>query len=58
LAQKSGNKLTQTIDENGNLIGVKETVNFEDREVADIESTKLHNELLAKKAREAEENNK
>jgi hypothetical protein len=49
LAKKSGNVLTQTIDDDGNLIGVKETVNFEDREVADVESTKLHNELFAKK---------
>lgn len=34
LARKSGNVLTQTMDENGNLIGVKEKVNFEEREVA------------------------
>ena len=46
LAQKSNNVLTQTIDEEGNLIGVKETVDFEDREVADAESVKLHNEML------------
>jgi hypothetical protein len=46
LAQKSNNVLTQTIDENDNLIGVKETVNFEDREVADEETTRLHNEAL------------
>jgi len=49
-AKKSGNKLTQTIDENGNLIGVKETVNFEEREAADPEATKLYNENLVKKA--------
>jgi Family of unknown function (DUF5832) len=55
LAKKSGNVLTQTIDEEGNLIGVKETVNFEDREVADVESTKLHNELQMKKANEKKE---
>jgi len=36
-ATQSGNKLTQTIDEDGNLVGVKETVNFEDREVAEEE---------------------
>jgi len=53
LAKKSGNVLTQTIDDDGNLIGVKETVNFEDREVADVESTKLHNELFAKKVAES-----
>jgi hypothetical protein len=52
LAQKSGNKLTQTIDDDGNLVGVKETVNFEDREAADVESTKLHNELQMKLAQE------
>jgi hypothetical protein len=34
LAEKSGNKLTQTIDENDNLIGVRETVDFESREVS------------------------
>lgn len=47
-AKKSGNVLTQTLDDEGNLIGVKEKVNFEDREVADVESTKLHNELFIK----------
>lgn len=31
-AKASGNKLTQTMDEEGNLIGVKETVNFDDRD--------------------------
>jgi hypothetical protein len=50
LARKSGNVLTQTIDDDGNLIGVKETVNFEDREVADEEGVKLHNETLLKNA--------
>jgi hypothetical protein len=33
LAKRSGNKLTQTMDENGQLVGVKETVDFEEREV-------------------------
>lgn len=47
-AKKSGNVLTQTLDDEGNLIGVKEKINFEDREVADVESTKLHNELFIK----------
>lgn len=47
-ATKSGNKLTQTMDEGGNLIGVMETVNFEDREVADPEETRKRNELLVK----------
>jgi hypothetical protein len=45
-AKASGNVLTQTMDADGNLVGVKETVNFEERDVADAESTKLRNELL------------
>jgi hypothetical protein len=55
LAAKSGNVLTQTIDEEGNLIGVKETVNFEEREVADAESTRLYNEALYENANKANE---
>ena len=47
-AKKSGNVLTQTMDEEGNLVGVKETVNFEEREVEDVETTQLRNELLVK----------
>jgi hypothetical protein len=35
LANKTGNVLTQTMDENGNLIGVREKVNFEEREAAE-----------------------
>jgi hypothetical protein len=50
LAAKSGNVLTQTMDDEGNLIGVKETVNFEEREVADDESTRIYNEELVKRA--------
>lgn len=46
LAKKSGNVLTQTLNEDGQLIGVKETVNFDDREVADTASVNVRNELL------------
>jgi hypothetical protein len=46
LAKKSGNKLTQSLNEDGNLIGVKETINFDDREVADSASVNMRNELL------------
>ena len=46
LAKKSGNVLTQTLNEDGQLIGVKETVNFEEREVADTASVNVRNELL------------
>jgi hypothetical protein len=49
-AKKSGNVLTQTMDEQGNLVGVKETVNFEERDVEESEATQLRNELLMKQA--------
>ena len=55
LAEKSGNVLTQTLDDEGNLIGVKENVDFDEREVADPESVKLHNELLIKNTLEKQE---
>ena len=57
-AKENKNVLTQRMDEDGNLIGVKETVDFDSREVADAESVKLHNEMLlerAKKEKEASE---
>lgn len=49
LAKKSGNVLTQTIDDDGQLIGVREKVNFEEREVADNTNdmnVNLRNEIL------------
>lgn len=41
-AEKSGNVLTQTINEEGELVGVKDTVNFEEREVATEEGREAH----------------
>ncbi len=35
-ARESGNKLTQSITEDGQLVGVKETVNFEERDLAEV----------------------
>jgi hypothetical protein len=35
-ARESGNKLTQTLNEDGDLVGVNKTVNFDEREVANI----------------------
>jgi len=52
-AEKSGNVLTQTIDDDGNLVGVKETVDFDSREDATPESTKLHNEMLYNRLNDA-----
>ena len=45
-AEKSGNKLTQTIDEQGNLVGVKETVDFDSREPTTEEETKEYNDRV------------
>lgn len=45
-AEKSGNTLTQTIDADGNLIGVRETVNFDEREAVDTDAANIRNELL------------
>ena len=42
--------MTQTIDENGKLIGVKETVDFESREVANEDDRKKHEKELMEKA--------
>jgi len=46
-ANKSGNVLTQTMDADGNLVGVKETVDFDSRDAVTVESTQLRDELLA-----------
>ena len=54
-AEQSGNVLTQTINEEGELIGVKETVNFEDREVADEEGRKQHEKELLERHGQKEE---
>jgi predicted ATP-binding protein involved in virulence len=35
-ARESGNKLTQTMTEDGELVGVNKTVNFDERDVAEI----------------------
>ena len=47
LAEKSGNVLTQVMNEEGNLVGVKETVDFESRDVApdSSEAADIRNEL-------------
>ena len=45
-AKKSGNVLTQTIDEEGNLNGVSENIDFDSREAAgNVESANLIEEL-------------
>ena len=51
-AEESGNKLTQTINEEGELVGVIETVDFDDREVADEDGRKKHEEELIEKSKD------
>ena len=46
LAKKTGNVLTQTIDEQGNLIGVQQTVDFESREPVTEEESKAYNDSV------------
>jgi hypothetical protein len=46
-ANKSGNVLTQTMDADGNLVGVKETVDFDSRDAVTVESAQLRDEVLA-----------
>jgi len=53
-ATKSGNVLTQTLDEEGNLVGVREKINFDEREEAtpsvrdELYKQALENELKRK----------
>tara|TARA_Y100000816_G_scaffold51600_1_gene33034 strand:- start:67 stop:990 length:924 start_codon:yes stop_codon:yes gene_type:complete len=54
-AKSAGNTLTQTIDEEGNLTGVKETVDFESREATTAESTQIRNELFVKETIERQQ---
>lgn len=46
LAEKTGNSLTQTMDDNGNLIGVKDTIDFESRDAAEKDTTDINAELV------------
>lgn len=56
LAKKSGNVLTQTLDEQGNLVGVKDTVNFEEREAAEKDTANVHAEQLKEALANAQSN--
>jgi hypothetical protein len=53
-AKKSGNTLTQSMNEEGDLVGVTDNVNFDEREVVDSDTLKLHNETILKNAEEEE----
>ena len=48
-AETTGNVLTQTLNEDGELVGVRETVNFDEREAADEkERTEYNKEVIDK----------
>jgi len=49
-ANASGNVLTQTMDDEGNLIGVTETTNFDEREVDTVEATQQRNQSVLENA--------
>lgn len=53
-AQKSGNVLTQTMDEEGNLVGVREKINFDEREEAnDADRDALLKDAVAREVENA-----
>jgi hypothetical protein len=45
-AKASGNVLTQSLNDEGDLVGVSETVNFDEREATDATSVSIRNELV------------
>lgn len=48
-AEATGNVLTQTINEDGDLVGVRDTVNFDEREAADEKERDEHNKEVIDK---------
>lgn len=57
-AEESGNKLTQTIDDKGNLTGVMETVDFESRTETTPEEAQKHNQELMERILKEEKEDK
>jgi len=51
-AKESGNVLTQTINESGELVGVKDLIDFSTRDVADYEGRGAHEKELIEKSNE------
>jgi hypothetical protein len=48
-AEETGNVLTQTMNEDGDLVGVRDTINFDEREAADEKERDEHNKEMMKK---------
>ena len=57
-AEESGNKLTQTINENDELIGVCQNIDFESRKVADDDERKKHEEELIEQEKNRHQDSK
>ena len=49
-AEESGNVLTQTLNEAGELVGVKDTIDFESRDVSNDADREAHEKALTEKA--------
>jgi len=49
-AEESGNVLTQTLNEAGELVGVKDTIDFESRDVSNDADREAHEKALVEKA--------
>jgi len=56
-AEDSGNKLTQTLNDDGELIGVRETIDFENRDVADEDGRKKHEQEILESSKQGVDNN-
>ena len=48
-AEETGNVLTQTINEYGDLVGVRDTINFDERDAADEKERDEHNKEVMDK---------
>jgi len=53
-AEKSGNVLTQSINEEGELVGVRDTIDFASREVADDAGKEAHEKSVVENAQSAD----
>jgi hypothetical protein len=53
-AEKSGNVLTQSINEDGELVGVRDTIDFASREVANDDDKEAHEKAVLENAQSAD----
>ena len=53
-AQESGNVLTQTLNEEGELVGIKDTIDFKSRDVATEDDREAHEKVVVENATAAD----